>query len=162
MHTGIDISRIATTMRTGTEQYTCEVLAAIARLDTTNTYTLYCQRLPATLPPLGANMRVRCIPLPRLWTHVRLSVEVLRHAPDVLFIPAHVLPLGAPLVRRMRTVVTIHDLGYSGIPTRIPRRNDFTCASQRSGAHALPAISLRSQRRHATILCVWQRYRPPE
>jgi glycosyltransferase involved in cell wall biosynthesis len=116
MHTGIDISRIATMARTGTEQYTCEVLAAIARHDLTNTYTLYCQRLPTTLPPLGANMRVRCIPLPRLWTHVRLSVEVLRHAPDVLFIPAHVLPLGAPLVRRMRTVVTIHDLGYLQYP----------------------------------------------
>lgn len=65
MHTGIDISRIATMARTGTEQYTCEVLAAIARHDLTNTYTLYCQRLPTTLPPLGANMRVRCIPLPR-------------------------------------------------------------------------------------------------
>src|SRR5262249_48169826 len=35
---------------------------------------------------------------------------------DVLFVPAHVLPLGAPLRRRMRTVVTIHDMGYLRFP----------------------------------------------
>lgn len=116
MRIGIDISRIATTTRTGTEHYTYEVLAAIARRDTVNAYTLYCNQLPARLPPLGANMAVRCISLPRLWTHLRLSGEVIRYPPDVLFIPAHVLPLGAPLVRRMRTVVTIHDLGYLRYP----------------------------------------------
>lgn len=102
--------------RTGTEHYASEVVAAIARRDPVNTYTLYCNQLPTRLPPLGANMTVRCIPLPRLWTHVQLSSEVLRHPPDVLFIPAHVLPLGAPLVRRMRTVVTVHDLGYLRYP----------------------------------------------
>lgn len=116
MHIGIDISRMATTARTGTEHYTSEVVTAIARRDTVNTYTLYCNQPPARLPPLGANMMVRCIPLPRLWTHVRLSGEVLRRPPDVLFIPAHVLPLGAPLVRHMRTVVTVHDLGYLRYP----------------------------------------------
>ncbi len=102
--------------RTGTEHYASEVVAAIARRDLVNAYTLYCNQPPARLPPLGANMTVRCIPLPRLWTHVRLSSEVLRHPPDVLFIPAHVLPLGAPLARRMRTVVTVHDLGYLRYP----------------------------------------------
>ncbi len=116
MRIGIDISRMATAARTGTEHYTSEVVAAIARRDAVNAYTLYCNQPPARLPPLGANMTVRCIPLPRLWTHVRLSGEVLRHPPDVLFIPAHVLPLGAPLVHRMRTVVTVHDLGYLRYP----------------------------------------------
>lgn len=116
MRIGIDISRMATMARTGTEHYASEVVAAIARHDPVNAYTLYCNQLPARLPPLGANMTVRCIPMPRLWTHVRLSSEVLRHPPDVLFIPAHVLPLGAPLVRRMRTVVTVHDLGYLRYP----------------------------------------------
>lgn len=113
---GIDISRIAVASRTGTEHYTYELLAAIARLDRATAYTLYCNRPPVDLPPYGANVTLRQIPLPRLWTHARLSVEVLRHPPDVLFIPAHVLPLGAPFVRGMRTVVTIHDLGYLRYP----------------------------------------------
>ncbi|HMO58105.1 MAG TPA: glycosyltransferase family 1 protein [Roseiflexaceae bacterium] len=116
MQIGIDISRIATATRTGTEQYTYELLAALAQADTTTPYRLYCHRQPAHLPPLGANFQLRQIPLARLWTHLRLSAEVLQHQPDVLFVPAHVLPLATPLARRMCSVVTIHDMGYLRYP----------------------------------------------
>jgi glycosyltransferase involved in cell wall biosynthesis len=116
MQIGIDASRIAVAARTGTEHYTYELLAALARHDRRNCYTLYCNQAPAVLPPLSANFRLRRIPFPRLWTHARLSAELLLSAPDTLFVPAHVLPLGAPLPRRMRTVVTIHDLGYLHFP----------------------------------------------
>jgi glycosyltransferase involved in cell wall biosynthesis len=115
-HIGIDASRIAVAARTGTEHYTYELLAALARCDRRTRYTLYCNQPPATLPPLGPNFGLRRIPFPRLWTHARLSAELLAHAPDVLFVPAHVLPLGAPLRRGTRTVVTIHDLGYLHFP----------------------------------------------
>src|SRR5262245_11221668 len=110
MQIGIDASRVAVAARTGTEHYTYELLAGLARLDRRSRYTLYCNQPPAALPPLGPNFVLRRIPLARLWTHARLSAELALHAPDVLFIPAHVLPLGAPVRRRMRTVVTIHDL----------------------------------------------------
>jgi len=116
LHIGIDASRVAVAARTGTEHYTYELLAALARRDRHTRYTLYCNRMPAALPPLGPNFALRRIPFPRLWTHIRLSAELLAHAPDVLFVPAHVLPLGAPLRRRMRTVVTVHDLGYLRFP----------------------------------------------
>ncbi len=102
--------------RTGTEHYTYELLAALARHDRRTRYTLYCNQPPAALPPLGPNFALRRIPFPRLWTHARLSAELLAHAPDVLFVPAHVLPLGAPLRRGTRSVVTIHDLGYLRFP----------------------------------------------
>jgi glycosyltransferase involved in cell wall biosynthesis len=115
-HIGIDASRIAVAARTGTEHYTYELLAAIARRDRRTRYTLYCNQLPAALPPLGPNFALRRIPFPRLWTHARLAAELLARAPDVLFVPAHVLPLGAPLRRSLRTVVTIHDLGYLRFP----------------------------------------------
>jgi glycosyltransferase involved in cell wall biosynthesis len=52
------------------------------------------------------------MPFPRLWTHVRLSLEMLTAPPDVLFVPAHVLPLVHP----RRSVVTVHDLGYRHEP----------------------------------------------
>lgn len=116
MHIGMDISRIAAAARTGTEHYTYELLAALARVDAANRYTLYCNRPPAALPPLGPNMALRPIPLPRLWTHARLSAELLAHPPDVLFVPAHVLPLATPRARRTRAVVTVHDLGYLRFP----------------------------------------------
>ncbi|HEU5101471.1 MAG TPA: glycosyltransferase family 1 protein [Roseiflexaceae bacterium] len=116
MQIGIDASRMSVAMRTGTEHYTFELVAALAQIDRQNRYTLYCNQLPAALPPLGSNFKLRRIPFPRLWTHARLSAEIALHAPDVLFIPAHVLPLGAPLRPKMRTVVTIHDMGYMRFP----------------------------------------------
>jgi glycosyltransferase involved in cell wall biosynthesis len=116
MHIGIDASRITVAQRTGTEHYTFELLAALAQLDHENRYTLYCNQAPDSLPPLGPNVSLRHIPFPRLWTHARLSAELALHAPDVLFVPAHVLPVGVLLRPRMRTVVTIHDMGYMRFP----------------------------------------------
>src|SRR5215213_8513059 len=116
MHIGIDASRVTVAERTGTEHYTFELLAALSQLDRQNRYTLYCNQPPATLPPLSPNFSLRHIPFPRLWTHVRLSVELALHPPDVLFVPAHVLPLGVLLRRRMRAVVTTHDMGYMRFP----------------------------------------------
>ncbi|HEX9371605.1 MAG TPA: glycosyltransferase family 1 protein [Roseiflexaceae bacterium] len=116
MHIGIDASRMAVAARTGTEHYTYELLAALARRDRQRRYTLYCNQRLAALPPLSPNFALHRIPFPRLWTHARLSAELLVHAPDVLFVPAHVLPLGAPLRRRTRSVVTVHDMGYLRFP----------------------------------------------
>ncbi len=52
------------------------------------------------------------MPAPRLWTHIRLSLEMLRRPPDVLFVPAHTLPLRHPRA----SVATVHDLGYLYFP----------------------------------------------
>lgn len=115
MHIGIDASRLAVAARTGTEHYSYELLAGLAQIDRIDRFTLYCNRRPAALPPLGPNFALRAIPFLRLWTHARLSAELALRPPNVLFVPAHVLPLGAPL-RRTRTVVTIHDMGYLHFP----------------------------------------------
>ena len=109
---GFDASRLAVAERTGTEHYSWEVLSALGRIDSRNSYTLYCNGRPRSLPPLPTNYVLRPMPLPRAWTHGRLSLEMLRHPPDVLFVPAHALPLlPAP-----RSVVTIHDLGFLHFP----------------------------------------------
>jgi glycosyltransferase involved in cell wall biosynthesis len=109
---GIDASRIAAARRTGTERYTYEVVAGLARVDRRSAYTLYTNGLPPALPPLGPNMALRSIPLRRLWTHARLGPELARRPPDVLFVPAHVVPAIHPPA----SVVTIHDLGYLAFP----------------------------------------------
>ena len=116
MRIGIDISRLAAAQRTGTEQYTAELVAALARSAGRHHWTLYANRRPPSLPPLPPNWTLRSIPFPRLWTHLRLSAEMLHAAPDLLFVPAHVLPLVHP----RRTVVTIHDLGYMHHPQAHP------------------------------------------
>ena len=60
------------------------------------------------------NFDVRPIYWPRLWTQGGLALECLKNPPDVLFIPAHTLPI----VHRpnQKTVVTIHDLGAEYLP----------------------------------------------
>jgi glycosyltransferase involved in cell wall biosynthesis len=63
-----------------------------------------------------SNYEFRVIPFPRVWTHSRLSLELLAHAPDILWVPAHVLPLIHP----HRSFVTIHDLGHLHFPDAHP------------------------------------------
>ncbi len=62
------------------------------------------------------NFELRILKLPRLWTHFRLSFEMLTRAPDVLWVPAHVLP---PIHPR-RSIVTVHDLGHLHFPRAHP------------------------------------------
>ena len=62
--------------------------------------------------PDSPHVETRVIPWPRLWTHLRLAMELHQHPPDVLFVPAHVLPLSCPAP----AVVTVHDLGYRHYP----------------------------------------------
>lgn len=116
MNIGIDISRLATAQRTGTERYTWELLAGLATHPGLHEYWLYCREMPVDLPPLPAHMHVRVLPFPRLWTHIRLAWELWRQPPDVLFVPSHVVPWNVRLVPRLRVVTTVHDLGFLHFP----------------------------------------------
>jgi glycosyltransferase involved in cell wall biosynthesis len=146
MHIGIDASRMAVAARTGTEHYTYELLAALAQIDRRTRYTLYCNQQPAALPALGPNFTLRRIPFPRLWTHARLSAELALRPPNVLFVPAHVLPLGAPLRRGMRSIVTIHDLGYLHFPeAHTPAQRLYLRLSTRWSARAATGLIALSQ-----------------
>lgn len=104
----IDASRAATGQLTGTERYSRQIIEAMISAGHDHRYLLYLnQQVPLDLA-LPTTVRQRPIPFPRLWTHFRLSVEILRQPVDALFIPAHVVPPVHPRA----TVVTIHDLGY--------------------------------------------------
>ena len=110
---GVDASRATAEQRTGTENYTLHLVQSLLELDQRNRYRLYFNHKPADgLLPSTERCEQRIIPFPRLWTHLRLSTEIARSAPDVLFVPAHVLPVVHP----RRSVVTVHDLGYLYYP----------------------------------------------
>ncbi|PWH18256.1 MAG: glycosyltransferase family 1 protein [Ardenticatenia bacterium] len=130
MRIGIDASRAVRLERTGTELYSYHLIRALLRVPQEHHVILYAPRdLPADILPetragqskisqIGLSdtdakrWTVRIIPFPRLWTHVRLNWELRCHPPDLLFIPAHVMPLACPVP----TVVTVHDLGYRYYP----------------------------------------------
>ena len=122
---GIDASRSVIRQPTGTELYSRYLIEAL--LD--RAPDRYSFRLYFNQPPQSAIGRqssvvssqqsaIRIMPFPRLWTHLRLSTEMLLHRPDLLFVPAHVLPLIHP----RRSVVTVHDLGYVYFPEAHPPR----------------------------------------
>lgn len=113
---GIDASRARAAGRTGTETYSLHLIRALVAAAPEQRFRLYANgaapfdALWAGGPP--EHVAPRAIPSPRLWTHLRLSAEMAIRPPDVLFVPAHVLPLIHP----WRSVVTVHDLGYLAHP----------------------------------------------
>ena len=140
---GIDASRALVAQRTGTENYSLHLIRALLALETPHRFRLYANTTPPPgLFPCEDKCEWRVIPFPRLWTHVRLSVEVTHHPPDVLFVPAHVLPLLHP----RRSVVTVHDLGYRYHPqAHTARQRWYLEWSTRYHVHAAAHIIADSQ-----------------
>lgn len=113
---GVDASRMAGRVRTGTENYANQIIRHLLKEDVQWRWRLYFNGNAgeADLPP-DPHVEIRDIPGRRLWTHLRLSAEVTASAPDLLFVPSHVIPLRHPA-----SVVTIHDLGYLHVPEAHP------------------------------------------
>jgi len=131
---GIDASRANRKFKGGTEWYSYYLIRELAKIDSKNQYILYSDKpLVGGLANLieenhaavnGAinnygwqqinspynNFRVKILrwPLAYFWTQVRLSYEMLVHRVDILFIPAHTLPIIHP----KKSIVTIHDIGF--------------------------------------------------
>lgn len=114
---GVDGSRLGTPKRTGTENYSSEITRHLLRLDLPVRWRLYLNAGAGSDMNRDWSLRAetRPIPAPRLWTHARLSAEMVHRPPDVLFVPSHVVPLLHP-----ESVVTIHDLGYLRYPETHP------------------------------------------
>ncbi len=141
---GIDASRTAVARRTGTENYALSLtreLLALGQGSAGHRFRLYFNDPP---PPglIDGRAEQRVIPFPRLWTHLRLSWEMAARPPDLLFVPAHVLPLIHP----RRSVVTVHDLGYLYYPEAHTRsQNAYLRWSTRYNARAAARVLADSQ-----------------
>jgi glycosyltransferase involved in cell wall biosynthesis len=139
---GIDASRAAARERTGTENYSLHLIRHLLALESGHRYRLYFNRPPSIgLFPTTPDLELRVMPFPRLWTHGRLSWEMARQPPDVLFVPAHVLPLVHP----RSSVVTVHDLGYLHYPRAHPLLDrlylDFSTRYNARAASRVIAVS---------------------
>lgn len=136
---GIDASRANRSHKSGTEWYSYYMIRALAAVDSHNHYILYSDTpLTGGLADLRANRentattqkqtaiqhvlpsphnnfeaRILRSPFKFFWTQARLSWEMIRRRPDILFVPAHALPIIHP----RNSVVTIHDIGFRSDPT---------------------------------------------
>ncbi len=122
---GIDASRALRAKRTGTERYSLEIIQHLLLLPAAvqHQWRLYVDVIPTqeffpaqTPGAAQPNVEICHLPARRLWTHMALAREVVQRKPDLLFIPAHVLPFVIPSHRLPPSVVTLHDLGYHYFP----------------------------------------------
>ena len=153
---GVDASRATSVQRTGTEFYSARLIEALVALDTDHHYRLYLNGAPKK-PGFFRNNRLydsphvelRTIRLPRLWTHIRLALEVAIRPPDVLFVPSHVVPLWT----RVRAAVTVHDLGYLFFPNAHPaRQRRYLDWSTRHSARAARVVIADSEATKADLV----------
>lgn len=113
---GIDASRANEQEKTGTEWYAFSVIQELKSIIPTTVHVvLYVREESATaggplLTVLPKNWRVAVLRWPPriLWTQLRLSLEQLLHPPDILYIPAHTIPILHP----KRVVAVLHDVGF--------------------------------------------------
>jgi glycosyltransferase involved in cell wall biosynthesis len=86
-----------------------------------------CCRLPEAAPdlrfdlyaPSGADgLAVTVLPATRLFSQLRLPIQLWRRRPDLLFAPAHVVPFLAPA----RAVTIVHDLAFERHPDAYPAK----------------------------------------
>jgi len=117
MNIGIDGSRAFIKGRTGTENYSYQVIRNMSSIDTENSYLIYItksQESRVKSLDWPGNFEFRVISLARLWTQVGLALRTFIDPLDVLFVPSHTLPL----FRRpgLKTVITVHDLGAEYLP----------------------------------------------
>ncbi len=111
---GIDASRANRQRKTGTEWYSFFLIKNLAIIDKTNKYWLYLNTAPtaelAEVIKDNPNFIFKYLnwPLYSFWTLGRLSLEMIIRRPDVLFVPAHTLPLFSP----RKTINTIHDIAF--------------------------------------------------
>lgn len=135
---GIDASRANLDHKTGVEWYSYYLIRWLAKIDDKNEYILYTDKpLVKGLFNLSSeqyydgesseefveykdgyqvlkspfnNFKAKVLnwPISFFWTQGRLSLEMLYKSPDVLFVPAHVLPIIHP----KKSIVTIHDVAF--------------------------------------------------
>lgn len=109
---GIDGSRAFIKNRTGIEEYSYRVIKNLRNNLSSEQIVLYVRKKQEIDFEIPKNWEIKIIKFSRFWTQVGLSLEMLLHPVDVLFVPAHTVPIIHP----RNTIVTIHGLEYEFCP----------------------------------------------
>src|SRR3989344_6065863 len=114
MTIGYDASRAFIRNRTGTENYSYQLLRALAEIDQKNTYKVYVRPGFSLEEKWPSNFQFSVLNFQYLWTQIGLGLQTFKEKLDVLFVPAHTLPI----IKKpgLKTVVTVHDLGAEYLP----------------------------------------------
>jgi glycosyltransferase involved in cell wall biosynthesis len=116
MTIGIDASRANKIEKTGTEWYSYHLIQELKKItDPKDQFILYSrENLRGDLGELPMNWQSRVLNWSpkKLWTQARLSWEMWQRPPEMLFVPAHTIPLIHP----KKVVTTCHDVAFFRLP----------------------------------------------
>ncbi|HPN54962.1 MAG TPA: glycosyltransferase family 1 protein [Candidatus Moranbacteria bacterium] len=96
MKIGIDASRAFLKDRTGIEEYSYQVIKNLVNDLKGHEVVLYVRKNQKVDFELPSNWQIKTINFYYFWTQLGLSLEMLFHPVDALFIPAHTVPLIHP------------------------------------------------------------------
>jgi len=102
--------------RTGVEEYVYQILKHFPMVDEYKNHQFFLLA-PSVYSEQGRgkvegfDTKVLRWPFKFFWTQIRLSWEMLKNKPDVLFVPTHTFPFFCP-----KLVITIHGLEYENVP----------------------------------------------
>jgi len=109
MKIGIDASRYNLNSGTGIELYSTKIIHGLVEYFKHHKEHSLVFYTPKKLTLYKTqNIKHRVIPMKRFWTKIRLSLEMLLHKPDVLFVPSHMFPRFAP----KKSYIMIHDVAF--------------------------------------------------
>ena len=108
MQIGIQISS-GLKQRTGVEEYVYQLLKHLPMVDDYKNHRFF---LYTPRPCSGQGQKILKWPFKIGWTQIRLSWEMLKNRPDVLFVPAHTFPLIHP----RKIIVAIQGLEFERVP----------------------------------------------
>lgn len=113
---GIEANHANKKDRTGVEEYCYQIIQSLKKqIPPTERVVLYSNGpLQGDLANLPSNWKVKILkwPFGKLWSQIRLSLELLFHKPDIFFSPGQLIPFFCP----KRTVTMIHDSAFLVYP----------------------------------------------
>ncbi|PIP57002.1 glycosyl transferase family 1 [candidate division WWE3 bacterium CG22_combo_CG10-13_8_21_14_all_39_12] len=114
---GVDASRAFSDFRTGTENYSYQIIKSFANSESPYNFKLY-TRTDSTQEYGEIFSREgffgKKIAFPVMWTQGGLALETWVSPPDLLFVPAHVIPFLKNIA--VPTIVVVHDIRTEFLP----------------------------------------------
>lgn len=116
MFIGIEASHANKPQKTGVENYCWHIIQGLKKqIPSSERVVLYSNTpLAGELAVLPPNWEVKILrwPFRKLWSQIRLSLELLIHPPDVFFAPGQLIPFFCPA----KIVATMHDCAFLAFP----------------------------------------------
>ncbi len=120
MKIAIDINELTNPFPSGVKTYTKEIINALLEVDQKNEYFLYARKNAGRgvlqyASAKNCHLKILKWPLP-FWTYTRFAREIKKQKPDILFMPIQSVPFLISKPKKIKIIVTVHDLAFLKFP----------------------------------------------